>query len=57
MVLHAYHAALCYETRTKRIMKAITNKTRVHEFIYALSLIDQLSLPPPTTTHGALVNP
>lgn len=40
------HAALCHETRTKIIMKAITNRTRVHEFIYA-RLIDQLSLPPP----------
>lgn len=35
-----------HETRTKRIMKAITNRTRVGEFIYA-RLIDQLSLPPP----------
>lgn len=40
-------AALCHETRAKRIMKkkAITNGTRVHEFIYA-RLIDQLSPPP-----------
>ena len=47
-VLHAYRAV--HETRTKRIMKAITNRTRVGEFIYA-RLIDQLSLPPP---RGAL---
>lgn len=49
MVLHAYHAALCYETRTKRIMKAITNKTRVHEFIYALS--NWSIIPPPSHHH------